>query len=329
MKLVTTIAELAGKAGRGFARLTGRVLSPVFGNVAWSAPPWARWVGAHPKHTGSAVLLLVALAAGGFYGYKWWAARPKPIEVKVTVQNPARTPIENEDEKDRGPRPLIVQFEKSVAPLAMAGKDIATCITIAPPLEGQWKRNEDKELEFNPKEDWAIGAEYQITLDKSVLAPQIVLANYSPKFKTPTFIGKIMRSQFYQDPTNPTLKKAVFDINFTHPVNSVEIEKRIALKLAGQSEGVWGIGRESTKFTVTYDKLKLNAFIHSENLSTPQEDSSIELNVDKGVTAVRGGKAFDEALSKVVRVPGLASLTIFENCFSKTPGKKDQQETKD
>ena len=28
MKLVTTIAELAGKAGRGFARLTGRVLAP-------------------------------------------------------------------------------------------------------------------------------------------------------------------------------------------------------------------------------------------------------------------------------------------------------------
>ncbi len=310
MKLVTTIRDLASKAGRGFARLSGRVLSPVFGHVAWTAPPWARWVGTHPKHTGGAALLLVALAAGGYFGVKWWEARPKPVEVKVTVQNPARTPIENEDEKDRGPRPLIIQFEQSVAPLAMAGKDIPSGITIAPALDGQWKWNEDKELEFNPKEDWAVGADYQITLDKSVLAPQVVLANYSPKFQTPAFVAKIMRSQFYQDPTNPTLKKAVFDINFTHPVNSTELEKRIALKLAGQSEGVWGLGRESTKFTVTYDKLKLNAFIHSENLSTPQEDSSIELTVDKGATAARGGKAFDEAMSKVVRVPGLASLSV-------------------
>ena len=169
MKLVTTIRDLAGKARRGFARLSGRVLSPVFGNVAWSAPPWARWVGAHPKHTGSAVLLLVALTVGGFYGVKWWEARPKPVEVKLAVKNPARTPIENEDEKDRGPRPLIIQFEQSVAPLAMAGKDIASGITITPALEGQWKWNEDKELEFNPKEDWAVGAEYKITLDKSVL----------------------------------------------------------------------------------------------------------------------------------------------------------------
>jgi hypothetical protein len=58
------------------------------------------------------VLLLAALAAVGFHGYKWWEARPKPVEAKVTVQNPARTPIENEDEKDRGPRPLIIQFDQ-------------------------------------------------------------------------------------------------------------------------------------------------------------------------------------------------------------------------
>ncbi|MEQ1516597.1 MAG: alpha-2-macroglobulin, partial [Usitatibacteraceae bacterium] len=324
MKLVTTIRDLANLAGRAFARLSrllGRALSPVFGNLAWNAPPWARWTGArigaggrwagaNPARAGLVAVLLAAIVAGGFYAYKWWQARPKPIEVKLTIENPPRTEIEAEEEADRAPKPLVVRFAQSVAPLAMAGKDVTTGIAISPPLEGSWKWLEDKALEFRPKADWPVGAEHEIKLEKSLVAPHIVLETYTPKFKTPAFIAKITRAQFYQDPTNPTLKKAVFDINFTQPVNAAELEKRIELKLAGQTEGVWGVGRERTKFTVSYDKLKLNAYIHSENLSTPQEDSSIELKLDKGVTSARAGTPFDSPNTKAVRVPGLASLTI-------------------
>ncbi len=337
MKLITNMCCLAGKAGRGFARLLGRLLSPVLGNVAWSAPPWGRWVGrqigaagrwctTHPKHTGAMLLLLAILSAGGVYGYKWWQARPKPIEVKLTIQNPARTPIENEDENDRGPRPLIVQFEQSVAPLSMAGKDVPSGINISPPLEGKWKWINDKEIEFQPKEDWPVGATHEIEFDQSALAPHIRLATYKPKFQTPAFIAKVSRSQFYQDPTNAMLKKAVFDINFTHPVNAAELEKRIELNLAGQAEGIWGVGRERSKFTVSYDKLKLNAYIHSENLATPQEDSSIELKIEKGMMAARAGQPFDKALSQKIRVPGLASLSVRELAVNVAQSAKSEPE---
>lgn len=321
MKLVTIIRDLAVSAGRAFVRLLGWILRPVFGSVNWNAPPWARWVGgraaaggrwagANPARAGIVALLLTAIAAGGVYGYKWWQARPKPIEVKLSVENPPRTPIENEDETDRGPRPLYVKFAQSVAPLSMVEKEVPAGIRITPPLEGKWKWNDDKQLEFQPKEDWPVGGEHEITFDQTVVAPHIRLASYNIKFQTPAFVAKVTRSQFYQDPTNPTLKKAVFDVNFTQPVNAAEFEKRIELKLAGQSEGIWGVGRERTKFTVSYDKLKLNAFVHSENLATPQEDSSIELNVAKGAVSARAGKPFDATLAQTVRVPGLASLAV-------------------
>ena len=337
MKFVATICDLATKAGRAFVRLAGWLLSPVFGKVSWNAPPWAQWTGAraaaggrtaaaYPQRTGIVLALLIALLAGGFYGYKWWQARPKPVEVTVTTQNPPRTPIENEDEADRGPRPLMVKFAQSAAPLAMVDKEVTAGIAITPPLEGKWKWTSDKELEFSPRQDWPIGGEFEIAFDPSVLAPQIHLASTSLKFQTPAFIGKIMRGEFYQDPTNPTLKRAVFDINFTHPVNSAELEKRILLQLAGQSEGVWGVGRETTKFTITYDKLKLNAYVHSETLGTPQEDSSITIKVEKGLVAARAGKAFDAPLTQSVRVPGLASLTVRELAVNVAQSAKSEPE---
>ncbi len=321
MKLVTIIRDLAVSAGRAFVRLLAWILRPVFGSVSWNAPPWARWLGgrasglaqtakAKPLHALVVLLVLAALVAGGVRGYKWWQARPKPIEVKLSVENPPRTPIENEDEADRGPRPLYVKFAQTVAPLAMIDKEVAAGIKITPPLEGKWKWVDDKQLEFQPKADWPVGAEHEIAFEQTVVAPHIRLASYTIKFQTPAFIAKVTRSQFYQDPTNPTLKKAVFDLNFTQPVNSVELEKRIGLKLAGQSEGIWGVGRERTKYTVSYDKLKLNAYVHSENLATPQEDSSIELNVAKGLVSARAGKPFDDVLTQTVRVPGQASLAV-------------------
>ena len=316
------LAAITGKLNTAWQVVVGLlhfVSRPVLGELSWDAPPWARWTGgkvatgaravaARPALSGAAVLLLAAIAAGGVYGYKWWQARPKPVEVKFTVTNPPRTPLENRD--DNSPRALVVQFAQSAAPLAMSGKDVSAGIRITPVIEGKWTWNSDQELQFLPKEDWPIGATHQVTFEPSVLAAHIRLAAYEAKFSTAAFTASVAKNQFYQDPTNPTLKKAVFDIKFSHPVNTAEFEKRISLKLAGQSEGIWGVGRETTKYSVSYDTLKMNAYVHSENLTTPQEDSSIALKIEPGVVAARAGNALLKPLAQSLRVPGLASLNI-------------------
>ena len=98
---------------------------------------------AKPLHAALVAVLLAGASMGGAWAWKWWQARPKPIEVAMTVTNPPRTPIENEDENDRGPRPLLVKFEHSAAPLSMAGKDVSGGIRITPAVEGKWKWNDD------------------------------------------------------------------------------------------------------------------------------------------------------------------------------------------
>jgi len=337
MKAFVMIRDFFVAAARRLTSLVAVLAARAVGTVSWSAPPWMGWCQsqaarvaksaiANPAYSLLAAAIISASVAGGWYGLKWWQARPKPLAVAVTVVNPPRSPIENEDETDRGPRPLQLRFAQSVAPLAMSGKDVTSGIAIKPVIDGRWKWISDKELEFQPKEDWPVGATHEVVLKRDALAQHIRLASYELKFQTPKFIAKVVNSQFYQDLTNPTLKKAVFDINFTQPVNTAELEKRIVLQLAGQSEGIWGVGRETTKYTISYDKLKLNAFVHSENLQTPQENSSIGLTLAKGVMSARGGQPFGDVLTRSVRVPGLASLIVNELSANVVQNQKNEPE---
>ena len=259
-----------------------------------------------PLHAALFTAVIIGAAAAGWFGYRGYQSRPKPVETTIAVKNPARTEIENEAD----PSPVVVIFSHSAAPLGMADKEVPKGIVIEPAVAGTWKWTSDKTLEFQPKDDWAIGTGYSVKLEPGIVASQVVLSDSHFNFATAPFTAAIERGEFYQDPTNPTAKKAVFDLNFSHPVNGPELEKRLTLQLAGQAQGVWGVGRETTKFIVSYDKLKLHAYVHSEPLSTPQEDSAIALKVAKGIPALRGGTPFEGELSRNVRVPGLASLRV-------------------
>lgn len=299
----------------------------LFGELHWQAPAWMRWIGgkcgfaaeglgsrikANPKRALLAVAVLAALGAGGWYGYKWWQAQPKPVEVTFKLTEPKRTEIEAEDEEGRKPKPLFIKFDHSVAPLAGVGKDVAAGIVASPALPGTWHWDDDKTLSFKPREDWAVGAEYKLEFMRTLFNKEVRLEKYDTVFHTPAFTAKVSSAEFYQDPVNPTLKKGIFQLSFSHPVNPAELEKRIELKLADQSGGVLGIGKETTRFAVSYDKLKLNAYIHSAPLSIPKESTTLNFTLAKGLAAARGGNALDADLTGAVSVPGLYSLTINE-----------------
>jgi alpha-2-macroglobulin len=295
------------------------VFAAVFG--AWIAPPWLRWLGARasrgtlalqaamrarPRAFAIGVIALALLVVGGNEARLWWKARPQPIEDTFSVTPPALTDFAN----NGAPQPLIVKFRKSVAPLALVGKEVTSGITITPPVEGQWRWASDRQLEFTPKADWPAGAEHQAVIAREAIAPQIRLDRYEFAFAAAAFEAKLRKAEFYQDPINPALKKAVVEFAFTHPVNTAEFEKRIELRLAGQAEGVLGVGRETTKFTVSYDKLKLNAYVHSVSLPIPKESTTLNVLLAKGALAQAGGNATKADVTGAVSVPGLYSLSI-------------------
>jgi uncharacterized protein YfaS (alpha-2-macroglobulin family) len=326
------------------AKVTGLVWRPlawlgvrVFGRIDWEAPAWGGWVmggfrrtGArmrtHPRATLAALLAVALLAGGGWYGYKWWKAQPKPLEVTFKVTAPGRTEIESEDAEARKPMPAVVVFDHSVAPLSQVGKDVAAGVALSPALAGAWHWNDDKTLAFTPKDDWAVGAEYTARFQKSLFKPEARLAEYEAKFSTAPFAAAITRAEFYQDPVNPTVKKVVVNLNFTHPVNPAELEKRIELRQEEQSAGILGIGKESTRFTVSYDKLKLNAYVQSDSIPIPKDGGKIRFTLAKGLAAARGSPATDTELAKEVAIPGLYSLAVTDVAAKVVTNDKNEPE---
>ncbi len=324
--LAATGAAFAS-AGKSIWRPIRWLLTHLFGSLHWQAPAWGRWtadqsrkssrfiattVTAHPGRTIAALLVLAVLAGAAWFGYQWWQAQPKPLEVTFSVTNPERTEIEAEDEEARKPKPLQVEFSHSVAPLAAVGKEATAGITVTPAVQGSWRWSDDKILTFTPKDDWPVGTEFKLAFDQTLFVPEVRLNEYETSFQSAAFTTEISSAEFYQDPINPALKKGIVQLKFSHPVNPGELEKRIELKLAQQSEGILGIGKETTKFTVSYDKLKLHAYIHSDALAIPKDSTVLRFTLAKGVLSARGGNALSEDMTSEIGVPGLYSLAINE-----------------
>jgi hypothetical protein len=58
-----------------------------------------------------------------------------------------------------------------------------------------------------------------VRLGAEALAAHIRLKDSRFTFTTAPFAATVARALFHQDPTNPAAKNAVFELNFSHPVN--------------------------------------------------------------------------------------------------------------
>ena len=293
--------------GSGWAMLFG----------VWAPPPWLRAVAARlarlaaagrarPRASAAALVTLIAIGVGGWFGHAWWQAQPKPVEVSVKTSGPSLTDFAN----NGAPQPVTLIFSNSVAPLALVGKELPGGIAITPAIDGTWRWASDRQLAFTPKAEWPVGTEFKVVLDAAAVAPQIRLAAREFTFTSALFQPTLRKAEFYQDPVNAGVKKVEIEVGFTHPVNTVEFEKRIELRLGTQAEGTLGLGRETTPFTVTYDKLKLSAYVHSAVLAIPKESTELHFKLDKDAAAQLGGTPSKTGLNQSVTVPGLYSLAV-------------------
>lgn len=295
-----------------------RLLTRVFGELRWNPPPWAAALGRavsraarsaagkarqHPKRLALSVGALVLLVLAADAGYRWYERRPKPVTYSFDATSPMPTRIEDVPQ----PGPVSLRFDGSVARLEAIGKPVTTGITLTPAIAGEWRWTDDRTLTFTPTEDWGVGQEYRVVLDRSLFPDHLLLKAYETRFRSAAFIAAITDMHFYEDPRNPKERRVVATLNFSHPVDPATLVRNLSLYVGEEKRGLLGTHTQGTPFNVTYDKLKGQAYIQSDLIPIPEQTQRMTLVVGPGVRAARGGDGTAEKLSRQVEIPGMYS----------------------
>lgn len=268
----------------------------------WAPPPWCRWL------YRVRVKLLATLALLGMVGYGawWWATLPPPVipnalELSLTapgLTDYQATPIQI--------APLRIHFSGSAAPLERVEKE-APGVSLEPALAGTWIWEDDQTIVFRPDGDWPVGRHYRLALDpKLTVADTVVLAPFDLQFDTAAFTISWAQNEFYQDPQDAKLKKAVWSLSFSHPVDTAKLESALRTQMLD------GAGRAlpSPGTSVQYDQRKLQAWVHSAPLDLPPNGGKAMLSLVKGVGSSLGGPGSEQELTGNVDLPALYSVKV-------------------
>jgi alpha-2-macroglobulin len=294
---------------------------------SWRPPTWMRhllagiaWTGVQLQRRLASVAL-VAIVAVGSVGLwpqlqKWTHGltpeKPLMVLASVSVVDPKRTEIE----LDGAPNPAVINFNKPVAPIALVGKE-ALDISLEPPTPGRWTWANQSRLEFRPAADWPIGQAYKVKVGSKALAANVEIDKRSYDFNAPAFSAQFDNAEFYQDPVQANLRRVVFSVRFSHPVNVAEFEKRLSLyyddacnKAVGVAAALGLGGCSSEKLNISYDKYKVLATVQSNGLAIPEKTRAMTLKLASGMVAQRGGPSTGSDVQRNVDVPGLFSAEI-------------------
>lgn len=290
-------------------------LRVLFGNFSWVPPCWLRWIVSRAWRLSSNFLslrtskplvfwpiavILCALVVGAVNFRAYLRALPQPVYVTLTADLPAATLLKH----DAIINPLILKFSQSVANLNLVGKDVLSGISVEPALQkGTWHFDDDKTLVFRPQEDWKVGQNYKIVFSKSLFPSHLRLENYDFDFQSPRFRADIESISLYEDPVNPAQKKIISTVTFSHPIDKADFEKRISLKMRTEPEREFGRNSTQLTFKVNYDYFGGKAFLDSEQIQIPQNDSEVLLSIGSGIRSALGGSSAKDNLTKTVSIP--------------------------
>ncbi len=278
----------------------------LFGSVHWQPPAWfgalRDRVQARPRRWWGgllAVALLALLVA-------WWGGRPRAVDPDAVAAELIAPDATDYGKTPPVLSPLRLRFAGPVAPIAQVGK-APSGVTLSPAHPGQWLWSDDKTLVFTPARDWPVATAFTVAIDARIaIAPKVKLAEDEFEFTTRAFEATVDNAEFYQDPQDPRLKKGVFALAFSHPVDAGSLEKRIAFDYADGG----GRALAAPASTVTYDDKRLKAWVHSAPLDLPENGGRLVLRIDDGVHSTLGGGGTPEELTSTVELPSLYSVAV-------------------
>src|SRR5216683_6137128 len=197
-QLFKFIGRIIGLAWLPFALLWRGirwVTRALFGSLSYEAPVWFRALRAGVRYVSHAVrawmaadrrraAATIAAVIVAVLAYAWYQGLPKPREATFTINNPARTRIEDPKAKLD---PVVVSFSQAVAPIDRIGKEVIADISISPQVEGTWFWENDRRLQFTPRADWPVGTDFTVDFARGLIAEHVALKSDRARFHTARF----------------------------------------------------------------------------------------------------------------------------------------------
>ncbi|MEL7538190.1 MAG: MG2 domain-containing protein [Pseudomonadota bacterium] len=289
------------------------IIGRLIGVIRWTPPPWLTQFGV--RRFGGLLVLVLAIAAGGYAYQRHLETKPKPPGIVATATAPGITPIVD---GELVPQPLVLRFEvvpdprvpvetvESVAPLEAIDRTVDAGITLSPAHPGEWRWRDETTLVFAPSEDWPAGQSFKASWEPSLFAPGLTIRERSVEFETPPFAVTIDEFVFYQNPEDTAERRTVATLSFTHPVDPDSLDRELELLLR-RSGATVDEPADALERELRFDQAGRVAYVSSETLTIPPEENFVTLEIDAGLAPTRGPSRVDEEVVGSVRIPDISS----------------------
>ncbi len=306
--------------------ILNRILAPfrfifvaLIGKLSWQAPKWLLLL--MRDKFWSIGFVLLAMACYGAYIYT--ESLPKPIVVKAEIRTPelpskgSATPSRlyikfaydlaalNSDQEKPSGRP-------SVAPIELLKKEIKQGISIKPYIAGEWIWQNDNTIHFNPEQQWPPGTEYTVNFTPEIFSPDTILASNKASFTTRILDIDIQKLEFYQDPTDSSIRRVVSTLSSTHPIDITSLESLASFTLSVNDKKANSV-KKAIPFNINHDEDQRTIYLTSETITIPEKESYMSLEIDKGIKSLLGGNPSPEQASQKIIIPDRYSFLQLEN----------------
>lgn len=239
------------------------------------------------------------------------ASSPSLAEITVTV--PTIAVIETNSNR----APLQIAFHapwntRAIEHGKAKGLTIDHGLTLTPAIEGTWKTDDENNagLVFTPKSDWPVGIATTLTVDPN-LFPALTLRNPTVVFTTPPIISQLSESSIYSDPKNPTDRKIVATLEFSHIPKSGDVDR--LFKITSRVEPQKQFVRTLTFSVVPDEKSPRRIHIQSEKIDLADEPGEVHLELLPGLTAAQGGAPITYTTSNSISIPSKRDVFHIES----------------
>jgi len=246
-----------------------------------------------------AVIAFLCLIPVGIISIKFIQSRlPVPINVSFNVTPPDTTG--NPEQR----RPLSVNFYGSASTVEMMDKEVPEGkITINPPVAGTWKWEGDNVLVFNAQESWKIGARYTVTFAKKFF-PAHIKVNKSFNFNTEEFALNVSQREFYIDPADGSIRRALFTIRSNYPVDIASLERNIKIEPSINADS-GSLKKQIYQFTMSNEEENTIIYIVTEPLGMPARNERMQMTIAEGVRDASGSSRTTRRETVSVEIPGM------------------------